>query len=102
MEDLPEVPPPTTVELDRDSGLTVEWPDGTTARFELGDLREACPCAQCRGLREQDRLVVTDAGRRAEGADLVGNWGITIRWADGHQTGIYAWGLLHTWAKLGT
>jgi DUF971 family protein len=31
-------------------------------------------------------------------AELVGNWGILIRWNDGHGTGIYAWGLLAEWA----
>jgi DUF971 family protein len=100
VEDLPEAPPPVEVDLDRDEALTVRWDDGTTARYELADLRANCPCAECRGKREQDRLTLTEASTRAVGAELVGNWGITIHWRDGHSTGIYSWGLLHSWAKL--
>jgi DUF971 family protein len=32
-------------------------------------------------------------------AELVGNWGLTIRWSDGHETGIYAWSILRAWAE---
>ena len=51
--DIPEAPSPTEVELDRASGLTLTWPDGTTDRFDLEELRFNCPCAACRGRREQ-------------------------------------------------
>jgi DUF971 family protein len=99
--DLPEAPPPTEVELDRAHGLTVRWPDGTVGRYALEDLRRACPCAECRGRRDQGEAVWPRPGApqplEATSAELVGGWGITIRWNDGHDTGIHSWGVLHAW-----
>ncbi len=102
--ELPDTEPPTEVELDRTSALTLHWPDGAVTRFALDDLRRNCPCAECRGVRDQGRvpgpgpnapvpLTAIDAG-------LVGGWGLMIRWSDGHETGIYAWSILRTWADL--
>ena len=102
--DLPDAPSPTAVELDREVGLTLEWPDGSTARFTLDELRTNCPCAECRGLREQGRSVGpgphAPTPLTALDAHLVGAWGMSIHWSDGHQTGIYAWSILRAWAGL--
>jgi len=99
--DLPEAPPPAGVELDRERGLTLRWEDGSTLRFALEELRVNCPCAECRGIRELGEPAWPRPGAprplRALGAELVGGWGITIRWNDGHDTGIYAWGVLRAW-----
>jgi DUF971 family protein len=105
MDDLPEAPPPSSVDLRRDELLEVVWPDGTRGRFALVDLRLACPCAECRGRRERGLAVWPTEGApetlRAVDAQLVGGWGITLTWNDGHATGIYSWGLLRTWAAAG-
>ena len=102
--DIPEADPPSAVELDRASGLRLEWPDGTNAQFDLLELRRNCPCAECRGVREQGRIPGpgehAPVPLRALGAELVGAWGLTIRWNDGHDTGIYAWSMLRVWAGL--
>jgi DUF971 family protein len=99
--DVPEEPSPAAVELDRVAGLTVQWADGTTSRFDLETLRVNCPCAECRGRREQHQPVWPRPGApvplEATGAELVGAWGLSLRWNDGHETGIYAWGLLRAW-----
>jgi DUF971 family protein len=97
--ELPDAEAPIAVELDRAAALTVEWADGTRRRFELADLRRNCPCAECRGLREQGRTPGPgpDRAPTAVGAELVGGWGITITWDDGHSTGIYAWSILRMW-----
>jgi DUF971 family protein len=99
--DIPEAPSPTEVELDRASGLTLTWPDGTTDRFDLEELRFNCPCAGCRGRREQGLDAWPTPGAPlplpAESAELVGAWGMQIRWNDGHETGIYAWSMLRAW-----
>jgi DUF971 family protein len=98
---IPEVPPPVAIELDREQHLRLEWPDGRTATFDLESLRTRCPCATCRGLREQGQPVYPGPHApqplRAADAELVGNWGILIRWNDGHDTGIYSWTLLAAW-----
>jgi DUF971 family protein len=99
--DLPEEPPPASVDLDRAKGLTIRWADGTEAFFELAELRVNCPCAECRGLREQGETIWPRPGRpstlAAVGAELVGGWGLSLRWNDGHDTGIFAWGMLRAW-----
>jgi DUF971 family protein len=92
--------PPTEVDLDRAASLTLHWPDGTVTRFALDDLRRNCPCAECRGVREQGRIPgpPDDAPAiTAVDAELVGGWGLMIRWSDGHETGIYAWSILRAW-----
>ena len=30
-------------------------------------------------------------------AELVGGWGLSITWSDGHSTGIFAWSILRAW-----
>jgi DUF971 family protein len=101
--DLPEEAPPAAVELDRASHLDIEWADGTRARFGLEELRVNCPCAECRGRREQGEPVWPGPGAPARlaatGAELVGGWGISIRWNDGHETGIFAWAMLRNWRE---
>jgi DUF971 family protein len=96
--DLPDVEAPIAVELDRATALTLQWPDGTTTSFALETLRRNCPCAECRGVREQGRVPGAPPFE-AVGAELVGGWGLTIHWADGHGTGIYAWSILRAWAS---
>ncbi|HEX5096021.1 MAG TPA: DUF971 domain-containing protein [Acidimicrobiia bacterium] len=99
--DLPEEPPPESVDLDRRVGLTIRWADGTEDRFDLAELRLNCPCAECRGRREQHEPIWPRAGKpdvlEATGAELVGGWGISLRWNDSHDTGIYAWAMLKAW-----
>jgi DUF971 family protein len=97
----PEIPAPARIELDRAHGLTLGWDDGTELSFGLEELRVNCPCAECRGLREQQRPVWPKPGspQPLEGvtAELVGGWGLTITWNDGHATGIFTWSLLRAW-----
>jgi DUF971 family protein len=96
---------PTSVEVDRDQGVTLVWRDGHISCFALADLRANCPCAWCRNRRETGGVAGPDPGGegaerlRVEGAELVGNWGIQLRWNDGHETGIYSWELLRLWCR---
>ncbi|MFM8237118.1 MAG: DUF971 domain-containing protein [Actinomycetota bacterium] len=97
--DLPDAEAPESVELDRAATLSLRWADGTERRYELAELRRNCPCAECRGLREQGQTPGPgpDAPITAIDAELVGGWGLSIRWSDGHSTGIYAWSILRMW-----
>ena len=99
--ELPDTPAPEQVELDRANGLTLSWVDGVTLAYGLEELRVNCPCAECRGLREQGLPIwpkpTSPKPLAAVGAELVGGWGITITWNDGHATGIYPWSLLRVW-----
>ncbi len=91
---------PVNLDLDRQRGLTVEWPDGSTQFFPVAFLRRMSPSAETRELRKQmeaNPLTVLPASAHssgpltAEGAELVGNYAVRIRFSDGHDTGIYSW-----------
>jgi DUF971 family protein len=94
---------PASIDLERDSGLTIAWDDGLVSRFGLQELRVNCPCAECRGRRDRgdEAWPKPDSPLplRAEGAELVGAWGLSITWNDGHSTGIYAWDVLRAWSQ---
>ncbi len=101
MTDHQPTPTPTGVEVDRERGLTLAWPDGATSSYGLEELRVNCPCAECRGLRERHLPVwpkpASPQPLRIEDGELIGAWGITLRWNDGHSTGIFSWELLRHW-----
>jgi DUF971 family protein len=89
---------PTTVDVDRSAGVTLEWEDGTTTRLELEPLRQHCPCAECRTRRDAGLAVwplpSSPQPLRIVDAEIIGGWGLSITWNDGHRTGIYSWELL--------
>ena len=92
----------TSIEVDRQSHVEIEFEDGVTARFELAPLRLACPCAECNSRRDRgesaSRWVQEGDGISITDAELAGNWGLSLEWSDGHSTGIYAWTVLRRWA----
>jgi DUF971 family protein len=94
-------PAPASIDVDRERGVTVTWADGRVARFGLEELRVRCPCADCRGRRERSLpvwpLPSSPQPLRIVDAQLVGGWGLSLAWNDGHSTGIFSWTLLHAW-----
>lgn len=101
---------PVAIDLERRRELRIRWSDGVSTRTPLPVLRKNCPCATCRALREAASAnplqVVQPAGREsdmvtAQGADLVGNYALRITWADGHNTGIFDYGLLRRLGEPG-
>lgn len=85
------------VELERQRELRVAYDDGVTCTFPLLLLRQACPCATCRGRRDLSRPAYEGSSITALGAQMHGNWGLSIDWSDGHSTGIYPWSHLRSW-----
>lgn len=94
-------PRPRHLELKRDQALIVHWSDGRVSIYPIAYLRRMSPSADARALREEMKknpLTVLPASKTpageplvAEGAELVGNYAIRIRFSDGHDTGIYSW-----------
>jgi len=94
---------PRDIAIDRTANrLTIVWADNHSSDYALRWLRANCPCATCREARRVAELE-TDVFKLASGplpstqiagAELVGNYAIRLRWADGHDTGIYAFSLL--------
>jgi ATP-binding protein involved in chromosome partitioning len=83
-----------------DRGLRIQWdrsgPDTTLA---ARDLRLACPCAGCK--EEMTGRPILDpasvpADVRPLSVELVGAYGIRVRWSDGHATGIYTFASLRS------
>ena len=96
---------PTSITANRQKGeLTILWDDGHVSVYPFFLLRNACPCAECRGGHENmsaepDPLLFGQTGEDSAATRLknivaVGNYGINIEWEDGHHYGIYNWGYL--------
>jgi DUF971 family protein len=96
---------PADVDVVRDRSVTVTFEDGVVCEFPVAELRAACPCASCRGMRERRRSAWPPSGAHADiavrDAQLSGAWGLSIDWSDGHSTGIYAWTVLRRWWQAG-
>ncbi len=79
--------------------LLVEWMDGQGQAIPFARLRGSCPCALCSGeMGRPGRFQIDPHLHPGEDelADiqLVGNYGLKVIWADGHDTGIYRFELL--------
>jgi len=82
--------------------LAISWSDGGEQFLPLEKLRRACPCAVCCG--EPDVMGRGDTPSRnykpnsfeLRSYDFIGGYGLTLRWADGHATGIYSYKLLRS------
>ena len=83
-------------QLDRHT-LGIEWSDGRKSRWRLADLRRNCPCASCidewTGKALLDPKSV-DENITATRVESVGRYALTIRFSDGHTTGIYGFNTL--------
>jgi ATP-binding protein involved in chromosome partitioning len=77
----------------RDDGLHIEWDrDGHAWLYPARALRLACRCASC--LEEMSGQPLLDPATvpldvRPASVELVGGYGLRVRWSDGHDTGIY-------------
>jgi DUF971 family protein len=91
---------PSRIDIDH-ADLVVTWPDRHETRLGLIELRRDCPCATCTELRAQGKPVWPRADVPetigVEAAELAGGWGLSIRWNDRHETGIYTWDLIRSW-----
>lgn len=87
---------PVTIRRSADA-LEVDWGAGHVGRFAARTLRLACPCAGC--VDEMTSRPLLDPNTvppdvHPASVELVGAYGIKIRWSDGHGTGIYTFELL--------
>ena len=103
---MDELYEPATIEVKKDTGVTITFTDGHVAAFDLASLRRACPCATCRELRDHGQEAWPRPGSplplTIETAELHGAWGLNITWNDRHTTGIYPFESLRRWSEGGT
>ena len=78
--------------------VDLTWDDGHQGPVTLTALREACPCAGCKGETVLlHHYAPTTAGQPSPlkyslmGASTVGSYALQLQWEDGHNTGIYTW-----------
>jgi DUF971 family protein len=92
---------PAAIDVVRDEGVTITFLDDEVAHFDLLALRQACPCATCRSLRDRGEPSWPRPGSptplHIESARLHGAWGLAITWNDGHATGIFPFESLRRW-----
>ncbi len=77
--------------------IEVEWADGHHTSYDTAELRRLCPCANCvsetTGVRTLDPTSVPDFLTHLD-VRMVGNYAISIRFSDGHETGIFPFRML--------
>lgn len=98
-------PTPKKADLVSPYTYRIEWKDGAVSDYKARDLRLACPCASC--VDESTGRPLLDPKTVPNdillfGAELVGRYGLSFFWSDGHKTGIFAWPVLRKLAGLGT
>lgn len=92
---------PKAITVNKTEGmLEIAWADGLLSRYPLSQLREACPCVECRGghgkmgMEHAPQDLLKLVPRRSYGLasiSAVGNYAVQPTWDDGHHTGIYTW-----------
>ena len=93
---------PTSITANRKTArVFIEWSDGRNCAYPFDLLRNACPCAQCRGGHENMKPepdpsmfvipLMSVTATRLKSLEAVGNYAINIEWEDGHKYGIYNW-----------
>jgi DUF971 family protein len=85
-------PSPLVIRRSDPARVDIEWSDGTRSGFTAAELRALCPCAEC--ISETTGVRLLDTGRipadlSQSNLGMVGNYGISMRFSDGHHTGIY-------------
>jgi DUF971 family protein len=94
-----------TVTVHRESHVEIIFDDGKVCRFDLQELRRACPCAACRTARDHGEEALLPGGQLTglaiTDAHLVGGYGLGVTWSDGHSTGIYPFVSLRRWCEAG-
>ena len=98
---------PETIQLIGNE-LAVRWSDGEESYLQLELLRRACPCAACGGEPDvmgnlaRPSVSYTTESFRLTTWNIIGGYALQPRWADGHNTGLYAYTYLRRLAAAQT
>ena len=84
---------PIKIKTSQNKNLEITWEDNSVSQISFQTLRKFCPCATCDEEREKQgesyfplfMLEQVSLGSIVP----VGSYGITLKWKDGHSTGIY-------------
>ena len=93
---------PQAVEVrhDRENGrVIIEWDNAVRHQYFFDELRNACPCAGCRGHSPGEVPPPNVSGVGLLNISEVGSYALRFDWSDNHNTGIYTWEYLHEIGK---
>lgn len=86
-------PEPVEVAVGEGGSMHIRWSDEHQSVYPRRYLRGYCPCAHCQGHGGRHEFVPNDAPR-ITAVEEVGRYALNIRYAGGHDTGIYTFELL--------
>ena len=98
---------PEHIAISKSKGIKIDWADGHHSEYQLGYLRDECPCATCTGAHgtvpEKTNYAKTNDAQEPGNpfkmftptlkmlkVEAVGAYAIQIQWSDGHGSGIYS------------
>lgn len=86
----PSAPPPhpVRIELKKSRTLHIAFSDDTAGEISADALRDASPAADGKPETPSCGVLIT-------ALEQVGNYAVKPVFSDGHDTGIYGWGLLY-------
>ena len=100
-------PEPEHIAISKSKGIKIDWKDGHHSDYELGYLRDECPCATCTEERANQSRKPGEPEKKAAAllpmykeppkpteVKPVGRYALNISWNDGHASGIYSWDYL--------
>lgn len=86
---------PANIDISKSQGITIIWADGHRSHYELGYLRDRCPCATCttgtKPAASPGPLPLYKERPRIRDVEMTGHYAFRIIWNDGHSTGIYSY-----------
>ncbi|MFM9900487.1 MAG: gamma-butyrobetaine hydroxylase-like domain-containing protein [Polaromonas sp.] len=74
--------------------LALQWSDGIQADLESNYLRSACRCAYCEKIRRSGAGPSVATNVNLVELMPIGEFGLQLRFDDGHDKGIYPWAYL--------
>lgn len=74
--------------------FVIEWDDGLVMEYDAADVQRHCPCILCSG------RGVPELGVSIRSVEMVGNYGVTIRFTSGCSRGIYPLRQLRRFGRL--
>ncbi len=77
--------------------VILKWPDGSETQVENRKLRLNCGCANCVDEMSNERKISeADIQKRVCAMEVktIGNYAVSIKWSDGHDTGLYPFAMM--------
>src|SRR5262245_50512619 len=93
---------PDAIVLERGGArLRLEWSSAGRVGLTAPRLRNGCRCARCARARAEGAFSAPSSDIAIERVELVGDYGLTLAFSDGHARGIYPWAYLRELARGG-